>query len=82
MPSPGGEGAVRSKADEVEILRSCQKRQKAGHLISRLRRQIPLKGKPLGRENDAIPVGAAIVSRETWVTQREERWVTVFGCGD
>ena len=28
------------------------------------------------------PVGASIVSRETWVTHREERWVTVFGCGD
>ncbi len=28
------------------------------------------------------PVGAATLSRETWVTPREETWVTVFGCGD
>ena len=27
-------------------------------------------------------VGAVALSRETWVTHREERWVTVFGCGD
>ena len=60
MPSPGGEGAERSEADEVEMLRYRRKRQKNGHLISRLRRQLPLKGKPLGRRNDSSPVGAAI----------------------
>ncbi|MGM9543159.1 MAG: hypothetical protein ACI3VD_10835 [Candidatus Limivicinus sp.] len=42
------------------MLRYRRKQQMDGHLISRLRRQLPLKGKPLGRENDAIPVGAAI----------------------
>ena len=41
MPSPGGEGAKRSEADEVEMLRYRRKRQKNGHLISRLRRQLP-----------------------------------------
>ena len=52
MPSPGGEGAQCAHwADEVEILffdgSFCFFPVFTCHLISRLRRQLPLKGKPL-----------------------------------
>ena len=33
------------------------------------------------RDGCANAVGAAALSRETWVTLREETWVTVCGCG-
>ena len=41
----------------------------------------PIKMRQSGGLPSSSTVGAGLLSRETWVTHREETWVTVYGCG-